>query len=49
MISNSALISPNKRNEGFYHPTIGTFGMYENKSLEGLWTFNPNNSFTWGY
>jgi hypothetical protein len=49
VISNSALISPNKRNEGFYHPTIGTSGMYENKSLEGLWTFNPNNSFTWGY
>jgi hypothetical protein len=43
------MFSPNVLNEGTYKPTIGTFGMYANKSIEGLWTYNPNSSTTWSY
>jgi hypothetical protein len=28
---------------------MGTFGMYKNKSFEGLWTFNPNKKKTFSY
>jgi hypothetical protein len=49
VIENSEMFSPNVLNEGTYKPTIGTFGMYANKSIEGLWTYNPNSSTTWSY
>lgn len=49
VITNSELYSINTMYEGKYHPTIGTFGMWKNKSMEGLWTYNPNKKSTWSY
>lgn len=49
LIENQKILSPNVLNEGTYHPTIGTFGMYANKSIEGLWTYNPTPNTTWSY
>lgn len=47
---NGVLKSPNIINEGQnQHPTIGTFAYWKNNTMQALWTFNPNSSYTWAY
>lgn len=44
LIHDGALINVNSINEGKYHPTIGSFGMYANKQIEAAWTYNIKDS-----
>jgi hypothetical protein len=39
IIKDSEIYTINEVNEGTYRPTIGTFGMYTNKSIIGHWTY----------
>ena len=39
IIKDSEIYTINEVNEGTYRPTIGTFGMYTNKSIIVLWTY----------
>lgn len=43
IIHGGDLIHINEVNEGTYHPTIGSFGKYEDKSIEATWTYNIEN------
>lgn len=51
LIHDDNLIHINTVNEGTYHPTIGSFGMYDNKNIEATWTYNieDKNRTTYSY
>ena len=49
IVSNGKMIHKIDTAQGKYHPTIGSFGIHENRKIEVAWAYTPDNKTLYAY